>query len=103
MTDGMVHTWGSILDTISRALGTRPRVVGIPYGIADLVSRTERLRAALMGTKPLITPGRIVELSQARWTCDDTFARLDINYESLVSLPDGIRQTADWYRQARWL
>jgi nucleoside-diphosphate-sugar epimerase len=103
MTDGMVHTWGSILDTIARALGTKPRVVGIPYGIADLVSRTERLRAALMGTKPLITPGRIVELAQARWTCDDTFARLDIDYESLISLPDGIRQTADWYRQARWL
>ena len=103
MTDGMIHTWGSIMESISRALGTKPRVLSIPYGIADFVSRTERLRAALMGSKPLITPGRIVELALAKWTCDDTFARLDIGYESLVSLPEGIRRTADWYRQAGWL
>ena len=56
-----------------------------------------------MGSKPLLTPGRITELMQANWTCDDTFARLDIGYESSISLPEGIRSTADWYRQAGWL
>jgi nucleoside-diphosphate-sugar epimerase len=103
MTDGMTHTWAAIMESISRAVGTTPRVIGIPAGVADFVSRTERLRASIMGSKPLLTPGRITELMQANWTCDDTFARLDIGYESSISLPEGIRSTADWYRQAGWL
>jgi nucleoside-diphosphate-sugar epimerase len=103
MTDGMIHTWASIMDSISRAVGARPRVIGIPAGVADFISRSERLRASIMGSKPLLTPGRIVELTQGNWTCDDTFARLDIRYESHVALPEGMRLTAEWYRQAGWL
>jgi nucleoside-diphosphate-sugar epimerase len=103
MTDGMIHTWSAIMESISRAVGTTPRVIAIPQGVADFVSRTERLRASILGSKPLITPGRIIELTQANWTCDDTLARLDIGYEPTISLPEGIRATADWYRQAGWL
>jgi nucleoside-diphosphate-sugar epimerase len=103
MTDGMVHTWGSILENISRCVGAKPTVVSVPFGVADFIARTERLRASIMGSKPLLTPGRIVELTQGAWICDDTFARLDIRYESHVSLPEGIKNTTEWYRQAGWL
>jgi nucleoside-diphosphate-sugar epimerase len=40
---------------------------------------------------------------QSDWTCDDTYARLDLDYESTISLPDGIKSTADWYRAQGWL
>jgi nucleoside-diphosphate-sugar epimerase len=98
MTDGMIHTWEGIMEQIARAVGRRPRVIGVPSGLADVVSRAERLRGSLTGTKPLLTPDRALELSQHDWTCDDTHARLDIDYESTISLPDGMRMTAEWYR-----
>ncbi len=98
MTDGMIHTWEGIMEQIARAVGKRPRVIGVPSGFADIVSRAERLRGSLTGTKPLLTPDRTLELSQVDWTCDDTRARLDIDYESTISLPDGMRMTAEWYR-----
>lgn len=98
MTDGMIHTWEGIMEQIARAVGKRPRVIGVPSGVADIVSRAERLRGSLTGTKPLLTPDRALELSQHDWTCDDTRARLDIDYESSISLPDGMRMTAEWYR-----
>ncbi|MGK2961190.1 MAG: NAD-dependent epimerase/dehydratase family protein [Gemmatimonadaceae bacterium] len=98
MTDGMIHTWEGIMEQIARAVGERPRVIGVPSAVADIVSRAERLRGSLTGTKPLLTPDRALELSQFDWTCDDTRARLDIDYESTISLPDGMRMTAEWYR-----
>jgi len=98
MTDGMIHTWEGIMEQIARAVGKRPRVIGVPSGLADIVSRAERLRGSLTGTKPLLTPDRALELSQYDWTCDDTRARLDIDYESSISLPEGMRMTAEWYR-----
>lgn len=98
MTDGMIHTWEGIMEQIARAVGRKPRVIGVPSAVADIVSRAERMRGSLTGTKPLLTPDRALELSQFDWTCDDTRARLDLDYESAISLPDGMRMTAEWYR-----
>lgn len=103
MTDGMVHTWESVMQHISRAVGTTPRVIPVAPGIASFVSRLDMLRASIFGAKPLLTPDRVTELTQASWTCDDTRARLDIDYESEIALPEGIKSTAEWYRKQGWL
>jgi dihydroflavonol-4-reductase len=103
MTDGFVHTWESVIQHIGRALGKNPKIISVAHGVAEFISRAERLRASLFGSKPLLTPDRVVELSQANWTCDDTRARLDIDYDSLIALPEGVKSTADWYRAKGWL
>ena len=103
MTDGMIHTWESVLENLSRAVGRKARTIAIAPFLADGLSRLEVLRASMFGSKPLLTPDRIIELSQASWTCDDTRARLDIDYESSITLPDGMRSTAEWYRKQGWL
>lgn len=103
MTDGMVHTWESVMEQVGKAVGRVPRVIAVPASVRDMISRAERMRGVVTGSKPLLTPDRARELSMGDWTCDDTRARLDIDYESQVSLPDGMRMTAEWYRQERWL
>lgn len=103
MTDGMIHTWESVLENMSRAVGRKARTIAIAPFLADGLSRLEVLRASMFGSKPLLTPDRIIELCQASWTCDDTRARLDIDYESSITLPDGMRSTAEWYRKQGWL
>ena len=103
MTDGIIHTWESITEQIERVVGKKIRVVQISLGVADTISQVERFRGAVVGSKPLLTPDRIRELSQLNWTCDDTRARLDIDYESSIALPDGIRMTGQWYRDHGWL
>ena len=103
MTDGMIHTWESVIDHVARALGKNPRIIRLPSRVADFISRAEQFRASLLGSKPLLTPDRMTELTQANWTCDDTRARLDIDYESSISLPEGLKSTADWYRANKWL
>ncbi len=103
MTDGMIHTYESITEQIARAVGRSVHIIGVPISVAAMAATADRLRGSLLGSKPLLTPDRILELSQPDWTCDDTFARLDIDYESSITLPDGLRATAEWYRSAGWL
>jgi dihydroflavonol-4-reductase len=103
MTDGMVHTWESVIGNVARAVGKEPRILNVAPRIADAIARAERMRATLLGSKPLLTPDRVTELMQNDWTCDDTRARLDIDYESTISLPDGLKMTAEWYRIHGWL
>jgi len=99
----MIHTYESITEQVARAVGKKARIFGVHPTLADLVSRVERMRGSFTGTKPLLTPDRALELSQLDWTCDDTRARLDIDYESKIALPDGMRMTAEWYRREGWL
>ncbi len=103
MTDGMIHTWESITDQIAKVVGRKLKVIPVGIGIADTISQIERFRGAVVGGKPLLTPDRIRELSHGNWTCDDTRARLDVDYDSSIALPDGMRMTAEWYRDHGWL
>jgi len=103
MTDGEIHTWEDIINAIAKGLGRTPRFLAVSPGIADVVARFERLRGIVMGGKPLLTPDRLIELSQNDWTCNDTRARLDLDYESSISLSEGMLSTAEWYRSAGWL
>jgi nucleoside-diphosphate-sugar epimerase len=78
-------------------------VVSVPNAVAHAVARVDRLRARLTGAKPLLTPDRVRELSQADWTCDDSRARRELGYESRVALAEGLRETARWYREQGWV
>ncbi len=103
MTDGTSYTWEEIIQAISSAVGRVPRFIAVSPGIADAIAKIERFRGLVTGGKPMITPDRLLELSQNDWTCSDTRARLDLDYESRVSLADGISSTAAWYRANGWL
>jgi nucleoside-diphosphate-sugar epimerase len=103
MTDGTPHTWDDIIKAISNSLGKLPRYVAVSPGLADFVAKVERLRGIVLGGKPMITPDRLIELSQNDWTCSDLWARLDLDYESRVELGDGISSTTEWYRSNGWL
>jgi nucleoside-diphosphate-sugar epimerase len=103
MTDGTPHTWDDVIKAIAKAVGKVPRYVAVSPGVADAVARFERLRGIVMGGKPMITPDRLLELSQNDWTCSDLRARLDLDYESHVEIAEGINSTAAWYRSNGWL
>lgn len=103
MTDGPPHTWEELMKTIGKALGREPKFISVSPGIADFVAKFEQVRGMVMGGKPFITPDRLTELFQTDWTCSDARARLDLEYEPQVTLAEGIKSTAEWYRTAGWL
>jgi nucleoside-diphosphate-sugar epimerase len=103
MTDGPPHTWEELMKAIGAALGKEPKFISVSPGLADFVAKFEQVRGKVMGGKPFITPDRLNELFQTDWTCSDVRARLDLEYEPKVSLAEGIKSTAAWYRQAGWL
>jgi len=45
----------------------------------------------------------IRELLAPAWLCETQGAREAFGFEAAIPLPHGLRQTAEWYRQNRWL
>jgi nucleoside-diphosphate-sugar epimerase len=103
VSDGAVHTWESIMERIAAAVGRRVRVIPLPRVVAALAAHADRTVASLTRKKPLLTPDRLLELLQPEWTCDDSRARRELGFVASTDLPTGLRQTAAWYRDQRWL
>ncbi|HEY7462302.1 MAG TPA: NAD-dependent epimerase/dehydratase family protein [Gemmatimonadota bacterium] len=103
MSDGGVHTWSEVIAAIGAAVGRRVRAVPLPRALALVGAHAGRLVARVTGRKPLLTPERVADLARSAWVCDDSRARRELGYETTFGLADGMRDTAAWYRDNRWL
>jgi dihydroflavonol-4-reductase len=101
--NGANHLWEEIVGAVGAAVARRPRVVPLPSIALWGAARASRLWARASGSKPLLTPERAFDLVQPAWICDDARARRDLGYRPQVTLADGMRETAAWYRAAGWL
>ncbi len=89
---------------IARALGKRPpRIVRVPNGLmrvagfcGDVVSRIRRRPG-------WVSSDKISELLAGSWTCSSAKARQQLGWSPAAPLADRLRETAQWYRDARWL
>ncbi len=89
---------------IARALGkSRARIVHLPewamraMGLGgDVVSRL-RHRPGWIGRD------KISDLLAGSWTCSSAKARRQLGWSPAAPLADRLRETAQWYRAARWL
>ena len=89
---------------IARALGRPPpRVLRLPDwsmrsigGIGDVVSRVRRRPG-------WVSSDKIREFLAGSWTCSSAKARQQLGWSPATPLTDRLRETAQWYRDARWL
>jgi nucleoside-diphosphate-sugar epimerase len=89
---------------IAQALGkTRTRIVHLPewamraMGLGgDVVSQIRR-RPGWIGRD------KISDLLAGSWTCSSAKARRQLGWSPAATLADRLRETAQWYRDARWL
>jgi nucleoside-diphosphate-sugar epimerase len=100
LSDGKVYTNEDIVSEISAVLGTRILKMRIPRPLmAVLVGIAERLGSGA----PIINRDKLRELNCAHWTCDSSKAAKDFRFVPKVTIKEGIKWTADWYRIHQWL
>ncbi len=98
LSDGEVSSTDNIIDAISESLKKRPIRLRVPASLAPFIAKFTTKFA-----KNSIIDSRLKELQYKYWICDITKARLELGYHPKVSLKEGIRWTANWYRIHRWL
>jgi nucleoside-diphosphate-sugar epimerase len=89
---------------VAQALGKRlPRIVRVPEGMmrvagfcGDFVSRIRRRPG-------WVSSDKISELLAGSWTCSSAKARRQLGWSPAAPLADRLRETAQWYLDARWL
>lgn len=101
-SDGVTYTWDAVIEAIGDAVGRRPRTIAIPRLVAVAAATAQTVVALVRRSKPLLTRGRIAELAADDWSCDISRAKTELGFAPAVSLMEGMRETAGWYRAQGW-
>jgi nucleoside-diphosphate-sugar epimerase len=56
-------------------------------------ARINLLSARLLGYAPMLTPGKVRELTHTGWTCDNGRIQETIDWAPRIDLAEGIRRT----------
>lgn len=100
---GEVARWDELIAGIAAAVGRHVRIVAAPRFVPRVAAAASRAWARVTRSKPLLTADRVRDLVQPDWSCDDARARRELGYASAIALPEGLRETAEWYREQGWL
>ncbi|MCO6455194.1 MAG: NAD-dependent epimerase/dehydratase family protein [Pirellulaceae bacterium] len=102
--DGEYPDWAQFGRLFALALG-RPYapVVRIPDPLPYLLGAAGDCAARLRGRAGMINGDKMLEARAASWACSSERARRELDFQPSCDLRARIQQTADWFREQRWL
>ena len=87
------YSWHDVIDTFKH-LRTRSVVsIKMPMVLARLVAVLNLPVSRVLGYAPMLTPGKVRELSHSDWVCDNAALNSATGWTPRVLLPEGLRQT----------
>ncbi len=100
LSDGQIYSNEDIVNEIANVLDARVVKMRIPRPfLTVLVKISEKMAREVS----IINKDKLKELKYFHWTCDSSKAGKDFEFVPKVSIKEGIKWTADWYRIHQWL
>jgi len=103
IAEARAYTWEEVGRLVGEAVGRRVRVVRVPAPLISALAGASEIAAAAVGRSVIFNRDKARELLAPGWLCDTEAARADLEYEAKIPLAEGLRATAQWYRQQGWL
>ena len=97
-------TYAELGQAIAMALGKkRAMVLHMPELLVRLVGLGGDALAQIRRQPGWVNSDKMTEALAGSWTCSSAKARAQLGWSPATTLPERLRETAQWYRQAGWL
>jgi dihydroflavonol-4-reductase len=96
-------SWGQLGASAARIMKRTPRVLTVPFAVANAVGACAEVWARLTGKPGIISREKIAEARCMAWTCDTSRAANELGFVAQTSLDEGLAATLSWYKEAGWL
>lgn len=87
------YSWRDVVQAVSRVSGRRALRVRVPAPLVRGLAALNLGAARLLGSAPMLTPGKVRELLHRDWVCDDTPLQKALSWRPRVSLFEGLERT----------
>jgi nucleoside-diphosphate-sugar epimerase len=100
LSDGRIYSNDDIVFEIIQAMNTKAVRLRIPASVMELFAKlSERLSQGAT----IINSDKLREIKHSYWTCNSKKAENELGFIPKVTLKEGIKWTADWYKIQKWL
>lgn len=103
LAEDAVYGWDEVARGMEEGLGRRVRLLTVPSAAFEAAGAVAQTGARVLRRSPPLDLRRARDVARHRWTCDPAPAREALAWSARVALPEGLRRTAEWYRQRSWL
>jgi len=102
VSDGQIYDWTTIGDAVAAAFGGRGLRVPVPKRL--LMARALAFETwGKLRDRAVMETREKVEVLTSHQVCVPDRLERDLGWSARIPLADGIRETADWYRQHGWI
>ena len=101
--DEQAYSRTEVLDCIADVLSVKAVTIHVPDFFAQAAAGVSALLNRFAPNSFTLSWGKARELVQRYWVCDPSKAKRYFGFESQVGLREGLKITADWYREQGWL
>ena len=103
IADEKSYSWKEAADKAAQALGVKAIKINIPRWLISASAFLSELSSEITHKPVLIDRQKAKELLHNGWFCDITKAREHLGFKPRVSLEEGLKITASWYKENGWL
>jgi len=97
------YTWEKLIQTVAGIIGRPVRRFRIPVWFMQTVARGNLWLSRGIGYAPMLTPGKVRELTHPNWVCDDAALRRTTGWAPRFKLEAGMRRTLEQLCNGRWM
>lgn len=87
------YSWQEIIDTVEHLHGNSIFRANIPVSLVKLIASGNLIMAKTFGSSPILTPGKVKELTHANWVADNSLLSSETGWFPRIALEEGLRQT----------
>lgn len=97
------YPWVEVLRGVARAVDRSAVIVRLPAPLVGAAAMVSGVVARATGRPVIFDRDKARELLAPGWTCETESARAAFGFEAAITLAEGLRETAAWYRAYGWL
>jgi len=97
------YTWEELIQTVAQIIGRPVRRFRIPDWFIQAAARGNLWLSRGIGYAPMLTPGKVRELTHPNWVCNDAALRQATGWGPRFQLEAGMRRTLEHLRNGRWM
>ncbi len=87
------YSWHDVINTFKHLRTKSVVSIKIPMVLVRLVSGLNLIASRTFGYAPMLTPGKVRELSHSDWVCDNAALSSATGWAPRVLLPEGLQKT----------